>query len=324
MNTLTTALNTVSANGTFEAEHATSLQSSPRDLVNALHAAFGDHHARAVHAKGVILEGTFTPDKEAASITKAKHLQHENSKLIIRFSNFTGIPDIPDNIGAANPRGLALKFILPDGSTTDIIAHSFNGFPTSDSDQFRELLLAIAASSADGAKPTALDNFLTIHPIAKQFLTTQKTPASYATISYFGVNAFKFTNAESVSHFIRYQFIPAAGEQLLMQEQLEKQGVNYLVDEIKTRVAFAPVYITVYAQIAEEGDVIEDPSIAWPNTRKRVKLGEIKIDQLADNNIIADRRLHFIPNNVPEGIETADPMLNFRSDAYPISIKERQ
>lgn len=324
MNTLTTALNIVSANGTLEAEHASSLQSSPGDLVNALHAAFGDHHARAVHAKGVILEGSFTPDKDAASITKAKHLQQESSKLIIRFSDFTGIPDIPDNIGAANPRGLALKFILPEGSTTDIVAHSFNGFPTSNSDQFRELLLSIAVSGADAAKPTALDNFLATHIIAKQFLTTQKTPASYAAISYFGVNAFKFTNSANISHFIRYQFIPAAGEQLLTQEQLGKQGANYLVDEIKKRVAATPVYFTIYAQIAAEGDRIEDPSVAWADTRKRVKLGEIKIDQLADNSAVADRRLHFIPNNVPEGIETADPMLNFRSDAYPISITARQ
>ncbi len=34
---------------------------TPLSMVNALHTAFGEHHARAVHTKGVILEGTFTP-----------------------------------------------------------------------------------------------------------------------------------------------------------------------------------------------------------------------------------------------------------------------
>ena len=130
--------------------------STPAQLVDALHAAFGDHHSRAVHAKGIILEGTFTPDKQAASISKAFHLQKKSSKVTVRFSDFTGIPNIPDNSGSANPRGLAIKFQMEDGTNTDIISHSFNGFPTTNSDQFRELLLAISTSGANAAKPTDL------------------------------------------------------------------------------------------------------------------------------------------------------------------------
>jgi len=168
--------------------------SSPAQLVDALHAAFGDHHSRAVHAKGIILEGNFTPDAKAATLSKAFHLQKKTSKVTVRFSDFTGIPDIPDNSGLANPRGLAIKFEMEDGTSTDIISHSFNGFPTPNSDQFRELLLAISTSGPNATKPTDLDKFLATHPVAKTFLTTQKRPSSYAAISYFGVNSFKFTN----------------------------------------------------------------------------------------------------------------------------------
>ncbi len=49
---------------------------------------------------------------------------------------------------------------MPDGSTTDIVGHSFNGFPTATSDAFPRPRLAIAASGPDAAKPTALDGFL--------------------------------------------------------------------------------------------------------------------------------------------------------------------
>ena len=182
-------------------------QSSPGELVGALHSAFGDHHARAVHAKGIILEGTFTPAAEAASITTAVHFSKGKLPVIVRFSDFTGIPDISDANGLANPRGFAIKFKLPDGSSTDIVGHSFDGFPSGTTDEFRELLLAVGASGPNAAKPTALDNFLGSHPIAKTFLTSQKpAPVSYATTSYFGVNSFKFTNAKGESHFIRYQF----------------------------------------------------------------------------------------------------------------------
>src|ERR1700709_1783822 len=67
-------------------------KSSPKELVDALHTAFGNNHSRAVHAKGIILEGVFTPDKSAATLTKAAHLQSATSNVTVRFSNFTGIP----------------------------------------------------------------------------------------------------------------------------------------------------------------------------------------------------------------------------------------
>jgi catalase len=299
-------------------------KSTPGQLVDALHSAFGDHHVRAVHAKGIILEGTFTPSPQAATLTKAFHLQKQKSKVIVRFSDFTGIPDIPDNAGPANPRGFAVKFLMPNGTSTDIIGHSFDGFPTQNPDQFRELLMAIAHSGPDAAKPTELDKFLGLHPVAKVFLTSQKIPESYTTISYFGVNSFKFTNSNGVSHYIRYQFIPESGEKTLTQKQNADAGANYLIDEIKSRVTKQTIRFKMYAQIAEEGDKIEDPSIAWPQSRKKVLLGVIEINRLSDNTVEEDKRLSFIPNNIPTGIETADPMLDFRSKAYPISVKGRQ
>lgn len=299
-------------------------KSSPGDLVNALHFAFGEHQTRAVHAKGIILEGSFIPDKAAAQITKAVHLQDEPSKVLIRFSDFTGIPNIPDNNPAANPRGLGIKFIMPDGSTSDIISHSFNGFPTATSDEFRELLLAIGASGAGAGKPTALDKFLSTHPIAKTFLTTQHIPASFATINYFGVNSFKFTNNNTVSHYIRYQVITESGENFISSEQSAKEDEDYLFTEIKKRIADGPFRFKLYAQVAETGDKIEDPSIAWPDNRNHILLGEITINKLADNTTQQDKSFVINPANIPAGIEMADPMLILRSKAYPISVKERQ
>lgn len=302
----------------------TKQQSSPGDLVNAMHSAFGDNHSRAVHAKGIILEGTFVPNKDAAEITKASFLQSQASKVLRRFSDFTGIPTIPDNNPAANPRGLGIKFIMPDNTTTDIICHSFNGFPTATSDEFRELLLAIGASGPDAKKPTALDNFLASHPIAKTFLTTQHITSSFATINYYGVNSFKFTNKKGVPHFVRYQFITESGEKYITPEESAKESADYLFTEIKKRIAERPVKFKLYAQVAEDGDKIEDPSIAWPDSRQQVLLGEITLTKLSENTPEEDKKFVLNPGNIPEGIEMADPMLELRAKAYPISVKERQ
>ncbi|MDI3320878.1 catalase family peroxidase [Pinibacter soli] len=310
------------SSGIAYAQHDT-LKYDPKDLVTALHTTFGEHHARAVHTKGLFFDGTFSPSKDAAAITKAKHLQNKSSNVIVRFSDFTGIPDIPDNAGPANPRGMAIKFIMDDSSATDIVGHSFNGFPTENSDQFHDLLLSIARSGEGALKPTALDSFLATHPIAKTFLTTQKLPASYATIAYFGVNAFKFTNRKGKSCYIRYQFIPEE-EKLLTAQEYNNKDADYLINEIKNRIAKKPVVFKMYAQIAENIDVIDNPSVAWPNTRRKVFLGTVTLTRLADNSEAADKALFFIPNNIPAGIEPADPMIDFRSKAYPISVKERQ
>jgi catalase len=293
-------------------------EATPQQLVDALHTAFGEHHARAVHAKGIILEGTFRPAVSAAALTSAPHLQKTDSKVVVRFSDFTGIPDIPDNVGGANPRGFAIKFTLPDGMNTDIVGHSFDGFPTPNPTEFRELLLAI------GAGGDAVPHFLESHPVAKTFLTTQKTPASFATISYFGVNSFKLTNAKGMSRYIRYQFLPEAGEQLISPDALAKAGPQYLMSEIKTRVERQKIGFKMFAQISEEGDEVGNPSIAWPAARTKVLLGTVTIDKLAANTEATDKALRFIPNNLPRGIETADPMLDFRSRAYPISADARQ
>jgi catalase len=66
---------------------------TPLSTVEALHAAFGNHHARALHTKGVILEGTFTPAPEARSIVKEPIFSGGPLPIIARFSLFAGDPD---------------------------------------------------------------------------------------------------------------------------------------------------------------------------------------------------------------------------------------
>jgi hypothetical protein len=104
-------------------------------LVQDFHGAFGEHHARAVHSKGVILQGSFEPSPESRELSKAA-LFTRVVAVIVRFSDFTGLPDIPDTSASANPRGLAIKFLLPDGSNLDVVNHSFNGFPVATAAEF--------------------------------------------------------------------------------------------------------------------------------------------------------------------------------------------
>lgn len=307
-----------------QATDSSTQNATPSELVDALNLVFGKQvHNRSVHAKGIVLEGRFMPDPAAAALSKAPHFKEE-VPVTIRFSDFAGIPTVADTDPLATPRGLALKFHLPDGSDTDLVTHSFNGFPAPTADEFRQFLIAIGTSGPGVAKPTPADKYLAAHPIAKIFLETQKPPpVSYATISYFGVNSFKFTNEKGQESFGRYRIEPQAGDHFLTPEEIAKAAPNYLADEIRQRLAKGPVRFNFRVQVPEPGDKIEDPSIAWPETRKIINLGVIEITKVIPDSEAAERTLLFMPGLLPAGIQSADPMIQFRNEAYPISYDRR-
>ncbi|MFG3602632.1 catalase family peroxidase [Micromonospora chersina] len=296
----------------------------PARLVQDLHAAFGEHHARAVHAKGTIVRGAFTPDPGAANLCRAQLFREHQVPVVARFSNFTGLPHIPDNEITANPRGLAIKFLMPDGSNLDIVNHSFNGFPVSTSEEFSQLLQAIAGSDGEPTPGSDLERFLANHPAAKAFLTTQNTiPDSWATTSYYSVNAVQFTNDRGEIRFARYQFVPQTGEQHRLAPETTAVGPDFLLQEMDSRISAGPIRFTWYAQLAENTDVVDDPAITWPDDRPRVPLGVLTITEAGPNSAEADQALAFMPGTLPPGIEAADPMLTIRNASYPYSFRDR-
>lgn len=299
-------------------------QESPQDLVDDLRIAFGKHKARAVHAKGVILQGRFIPTSQASSLSKAAVFAARESAVTARFSDFTGIPDIPDNVGGASPRGFAIKLQTAGAPDLDVVSHAFNGFPVKTADEFGQLLRAIGTSAGRAAKPTPLDAFLETHPVAKAFLQTQRpAPASFATLSYFGVNAFRLVNASGAAVAVRYRFVPQAGEHFADPQDLAALGPDYLAAELRARLANGPIAFDWWVQLAEPGDVLDDPSIAWPEQRELVKVGTIFLQRIVPEPA-ADRGLLFLPGALPDGVQAADPMILFRSAAYPLSFRDRQ
>ena len=69
------------------------------DQVNGLHPGY-----RPAHAKGILLSGVFTPSPAGSSLTRAPHLHQPSTAVTLRFSDFAGIPSIPDNDQNASPR----------------------------------------------------------------------------------------------------------------------------------------------------------------------------------------------------------------------------
>src|SRR6266481_1720449 len=112
------------------------------DQLQGVHPGF-----RPAHAKGLMCSGMFVPSAEAAKLTRAPHANRPSTPVTVRYSDSTGLPNIPDNDPArSGPRGIAIRFHLDEHLHTDIVAHSFDGFPVRTGEEFLELLRAVAAA----------------------------------------------------------------------------------------------------------------------------------------------------------------------------------
>ena len=289
--------------------------------------AFGNHPGfRLAHAKGIVCEGTFEPAPAVAELSRAAHFSGKSVPVIARFSDGTGVPQIPDGDPKSNPKGIAIRFKLPDGGITDIVANGQNGFPVGTPADFVDFFGSFLASGPDAPKPTPIEKFLATHPNTARFLSTPNPqPASFATYSYFGNNCFIFVNARGQRQPTRYQIVPLAGEQHLDPAVAATKGPDFLFEELRNRIAKSPIEFQLQVQIANTTDPTSDATLVWPDDRKKVPLGMIRLTSIDPKSAEAEKSLIFDPTHLTGGIELSDdPLPAFRAQVYSISFARRQ
>jgi catalase len=302
--------------------------SLPQQIADAIVTLNGGIHTgfRFMHAKGLVVSGTFTPAKEAKSLSSAAHFSGPAVPVTVRFSDGTGVPNIPDTDPRGGPRGIAVRFNIPGGGFTDIVSVSHNGFVVGTGEDFLALFKAIAASGPDAPHPNPVETFLGSHPLAAKFVQeSSRLPKSFATQAYFSNNAFVLVDGSGKKQAVRYQIEPAAGVSFLDSAAAAKAGGNYLFDDLQKRMARGPVVFTLYAQLASPGDQTNDGSIVWPGDRKRVTLGVIRLTKVEPNQEELQRSLQFNPTFLVSGVELSDdPLVPLRSAVYALSVAHRR
>ena len=281
---------------------------------------------RPAHAKGLLLSGTFTPAAGATELTRAPHITRPSTPVVARFSDSTGIPLIPDNDPNANPRGLAVRFMLAEHVHTDIVAHSTDGFPTHTGDEFLEFLRALAASDPANLKGSPLEAFLGSHPAALAFVQAPKpAPSSFARESYYGVTAMRFINQQGKSRYGRYRILPAAGNEHLDDATTKAKSPSYLFDELPQRLAKGPITFQIVVQLAEDGDTVDNATIHWPESRPLKEFGTLTLTAVEPDNAAEQKSIIFDPIPRLDGIEPSDdPLLELRAAIYLISGRRRR
>ena len=291
-----------------------------RDLVDTVVRVLGSQPGcRVTHEDGINLTGTFTATPRARELTRAVHMQGEPVRVTVRFSN--GFPD-PAIVDAAedNPRGMAVKFYLPDGSTTDLVCQSWPVFPAGTPEGFLGLL------RAQGDGPEATARFLAENPDiaaagAKIAAESGRPPLSWATMAFNSMNAYRLVDADGRGRFVRFTLAPEKGEHSLPVEQRAAADPHYLMKGVLDE---CPIRYRVMAQLAHEDDQTTDSSKAWPEDREWVDLGTIEMtgpdtERERDGDILVND-----PMRVTDGIEPSDdPILHIRTYVYGESVKRR-
>jgi catalase len=297
-----------------------------QQLLDAFDEQFGLHPGfRPAHAKGLMCSGIFTPSPAAANLTRAPHASRPSTTVTVRYSNSTGVPNIPDNDPSrSSPRGMAIRFHLGEHDHTDIVAHSTDGFPVRNGEEFLELVPAVTAFMS--GRPEALGSFLATHPNAKRFIETPKPiPTSFAREAFFAVTSFKFTNAGGVSRHGRFRVRPEAGTEYLSDAAAAAKSPDFLFDELGPRLAKQPARLGVFVQMAAPGDDVTDSSVTWPGHRDEIPFGTITLTERVDDQAPDRRKIIFDPIPRVDGIDSSgDPLTQVRADIYLLSGRRRR
>jgi catalase len=292
--------------------------------IDTVNEVFGRHKGfRALHAKGTLCKASFTAAPDVARLTRAAHMQGQSLPANIRFSNGSGNPEHPD----FNPdvRGLGVKIYLPDGSRTDIVAQSVPRFPARTPEAFVEFL---RESEPGPAALWRLPWFLVRNPQAVGGLPANlpalKPPASYASIPYYAVHAYRWLAADGGERYVRYTFVPQSVQDRISGREAKRRGADYLQQEIRDRLARGSVRFTLELQIATPGDNVDDPTVQWPVGRQRIAAGTLEVTGIETEREHGGDVLVFDPTRVTDGIElSADSILQFRAGAYGASVARR-
>lgn len=297
------------------------------DILHQFDQVFGLHPGfRPAHAKGLMLTGTFVPSAHARSLTTAPHVSRASTPVTARFSNSTGLPQMPDSAPDANPRGLAIRFNLAEHVHTDIVSHSIDAFPTRDGKEFLEFFRAVAASGPDVPSPKPVEQFLASHPAALAFVQQPKPfPSSLVRESYYAVTAFAFINGDGRKRFGRYRILPELGSDYLTADQVQRLTENYHFDEIAKRISEGPARFRIMVQLADASDTVDDATIHWPESRELIEFGTIELNQVMPDTLVQQKHIIFDPIPRVDGIEpSADPLLELRAALYLLSGRRRR
>ena len=185
---------------------------------------------RVVHARGSGAHGYFEVYEPMTEYTSAKFLQDPEKKtpVFVRFSTVIGFRGSADTV--RDVRGFAVKFYTEEGNY-DLVGNNIPVFFIQDAMKFPDFVHA-AKPEQDNQMPQAstahdtLWDFVACHPETAHMImwamSDRAIPRSYRMMEGFGVNTYRFVNAEGKGRFIKFHWKPLLGIHSLVWDEAQK------------------------------------------------------------------------------------------------------
>jgi catalase len=302
-------------------------QVDPTRLVDAFERAGGKFEGfRRSGAKGVCATAEFIGSVQGRALSSASAFSGKPVPVVARFSVGGGNPKAADN--ARSQRNMALQFELPGGESWQMGNISAPVFGAASPEQFIGRLDSLAPDpETKKPNPDKIKAFADANPevlLQGKYFAGQPVPASFGATNYWGVHAFGFVDAAGKKQFGKWIFEPVGGVQTLSDDDAKAKGGDFLIDDLRQRVAAGNVAFDFMVQLAQPGDKIDSAVVPLPAERPKINLGRLTVKSVSADATGPCLTITYNPIVLPKGVEpSSDPMLAARAAPYAVSLGRR-
>ena len=291
---------------------------------------------RVVHARGSAAHGVFKPYKSMVQYTSAGFLQDPEieTPVFVRFSTVAGGAGSADTV--RDVRGFSVKFYTQEGNY-DLVGNNIPVFFIQDAIKFPDLIHAVKPEPHNGMPQAASAHdtfwdFATLMPESTHMLmwamSDRAIPRSLRMMEGFGIHAFRFINAQGVSHFVKFHWKPKLGVHSLAWDEAQKlagkdadfhrRDLWEAIDSGNFPEWELGVQIVDEGKEAELGFDILDSTKLIPESQVPVQLiGKMTLNRNPDNFFAETEQVAFHPGHLVPGIDFSnDPLLQGRLFSY--------
>jgi catalase len=292
---------------------------------------------RVVHARGAVAFGYFEAtgaygDEPIATYTRAKlfNTPGKRTEVAIRFSTVIGGRDSAET--ARDPRGFAVKFYTEDGNW-DLVGNNLGVFFIRDAIKFPDVIHALKPDPITfRQEPNRIFDFMSQTPESMHMLVNlfspRGIPADYRHMQGFGVNTYKWVNAEGVTHLVKYHWLPRQGVRSLTEADaavIQGSDLGHATQDLYAAIErgeFPQWDLAV--QLMSDGEHPEldfdplDDTKTWPEDQFPPKLvGTMTLDRNVSNFFTDNEQIAFGTGVLVDGLDFSDDkMLVGRTFSY--------
>ncbi|MGI5159920.1 catalase [Microbispora sp. CA-102843] len=292
---------------------------------------------RVVHARGTTSYGFFEAygmwgDEPIARFTRAKLFQEAGKRtdVAVRFSTVIGGRDSSEC--ARDPRGFAVKFYTEDGNW-DLVGNDLAVFFIRDAIKFPDVIHALKPDPVTfRQEPNRIFDFMsqspeTMHMIVNLF-SPRGIPADYRHMQGFGVNTYKWVNAQGETVLVKYHWMPKQGVRSMTAEdaaRIQAHELGHATKDLHDAIERGdhPEWELLVQMMSDDEhpeldfDPLDDTKV-WPEEIFPAKpVGRMVLNRTLDNVFAENEQISFGTGVLVDGLDFSDDkMLVGRTFSY--------